>query len=201
MSESTSPITVRRLADSNWAQFRQVRLDALHESPEAFSATRADEEALSEVAWLERVRRSPRFLAERDGAVLGTASVGRHRTQGDGSEEALLEDLTQVGLSESANIAEIYGLWVTPAARGTGVATALVDAACQQARDDGRSHIVYWVSTSNGRAVAFASGLGFRPSDSRRPMRGVGHVDEEEIAMILALGLDRGWSGAGSGRA
>ena len=28
-----------------------------------------------------------------------------------------------------------------------------------------------------------------------------GHVDEEEIAMILPLGLDRGWSGAGSGGA
>lgn len=200
MSVSASPISVRRVASSTWADFRQVRLDALRESPEAFSATRAEEEALDEAAWLERVRRSPRFVAERDGAVVGTASVGSHRTQ-DGAEGALLEDLTDAGEAESATIAEIYGLWVTPTARGTGVATALVDAACQQARDDGRSHIVYWVSTSNGRAVAFASGLGFRPSDSRRSMRGVGHVDEEEIAMILALGLDRGWSGAGSGRA
>ena len=176
MSESTDPITVRRLGEADWQEFRRVRLYALEESPEAFSATRAEEEASDDASWLERVRRSPRFLAERGGTVVGMASLGRY----------------EVAEGESDNSGEIYGLWVTPALRGTGVATALVNAASRQAGDDGRSHIVYWVSTSNGRAVAFASGLGFRPTDSRRPMRGVGHADEEEIAMTLPLGLDRG---------
>lgn len=176
MSESIDPITVRRLKGADWPEFRRVRLAALGESPEAFSATLAEEEASDEASWLERVQRSPRFLAESGGAVVGMASLGRYQ----GAE------------GESENSGELYGLWVTPALRGTGVATALVNAASRQASDDGRSHVVYWVSTSNGRAVAFASGLGFRPTDDRRPMRGVGHADEEEIAMTLPLGLDRG---------
>jgi len=169
-------ITVRRLEESDWAAYRAVRLDALSESPGAFSATYADETGMSEADWRARMLRSRRFLAERGGQAAGIASLGRHEPPE----------------GESGNAGEIFGLWVTPPARGTGVATALAQAAAGQALADGRSHIVYWVSTDNGRAVAFASGLGFRPTDSRRPMRGQAHADEQEIAMVLPLGPDRG---------
>ena len=64
-----------------------------------------------------------------------------------------------------------------------------------QARADGRSHLAYWVGTDNGRAVAFASSFGFRPTGTRRPMRVVSEEDgEEEIAMVLPLGDDRSWT-------
>ena len=57
----------------------------------------------------------------------------------------------------------------------------------------GSTHLIYWVGTENGRAVAFASGMGFRPTDFRRPMRIRSKDDgEEEIAMILSLHQDAG---------
>ncbi len=103
------------------------------------------------------------------------------------------------GKDEEGRVAEIFGLWVAPAARGTGVATKLVEASADRARRDGRTHVSYWVGTDNGRAVAFASGIGFRPTDFRRPMRvastnGAEPDDDlpEEIAMVLPLGEDRG---------
>jgi ribosomal protein S18 acetylase RimI-like enzyme len=115
-------------------------------------------------------------VAEREGAVVGVASVGRA-----GSEED--------------NAAELFGLWVSPTERGTGVAWQLVQAGADQARADGRSHLAYWVGTDNGRAVAFASSFGFRPSGTRRPMRVLSEEDgEEEIAMVLPLGDDRTWT-------
>jgi ribosomal protein S18 acetylase RimI-like enzyme len=83
----------------------------------------------------------------------------------------------------------------SPRSSGSGVATKLVEASAERARRDGRTHVSYWVGTDNGRAVAFASGIGFRPTDFRRPMRvtpGAGEDDEEEIAMVLPLGEDRG---------
>ena len=44
----------------------------------------------------------------------------------------------------------------------------------------------------HGRAVAFASSFGFRPTGRRRPMRVTnGADDEEEIAMVLSLAEDR----------
>ena len=80
---------------------------------------------------------------------------------------------------------------MTPVARGTGVATALVQAGAEAALAGGHTHLAYWVGTDNGRAVAFASGFGFRPADSRRPMRVESEDGGQEIMMVLALGADR----------
>ena len=110
------------------------------------------------------------------GTVVGVVSVGR-----SGQEED--------------NAGELFGLWVAPAERGSGVAWQLVQAGAEQARADGRSHLAYWVGTDNGAAVAFASSFGFRPTDTRRPMRVTSEEDgEEEIAMVLPLAADRTWT-------
>ena len=167
-----SEITVRALTEDEWEQYRTVRLAALEDSPEAFVATLEQERAYDEQLWRERMRRSRRLLAEVDGVPVGVASVG------------------QVG-EDNPDVAELFGLWVAPHARGTGVATQLVQAGADTARREGRTHLAYWVGTENGRAVAFASGFGFRPTDSRRPMRVAGE-SAEEIAMVLPLGQDRG---------
>ena len=85
---------------------------------------------------------------------------------------------------------------MAPEARGSGVATALVRAGAHVAAGEGRSHLLYWVGTDNGRAVAFASGFWFRPTGHRRPMRVVSRDDgEEELAMTLPLAGDRGGIG------
>lgn len=168
-----SEITVRALTEDDWDQYRSIRLAALEESPEAFVANRAEEEAYDENFWRVRMKRSRRLLAESDGRPVGVASVG---------------DVS----SETPQIAQLFGLWVRPSSRGTGVATKLVNEGAAQARQLGKTHLTYWVGTDNGRAVAFASGFGFRPTDNRRPMRVKSDEDgEEEIAMVLPLGEDR----------
>jgi len=169
-----SEITVRALGEEDWQVYRDVRLAALQESPTAFVASRAEEEALDEPRWRDRLRRSRRLVAERDGSVLGVVSVGE-------VEEP------------NARAAELFGLWVAPDARGTGVAWKLVEAGADQALRDGRSHLTYWVGTDNGRAVAFASSFGFRPGNNRRPMRVASEEDgADEMAMVLPLGVDPG---------
>ncbi|MFN2320039.1 MAG: N-acetyltransferase family protein [Dermatophilaceae bacterium] len=162
-------ITVRELSEDEWDRYRSVRLAALQESPQAFVATHDEEEAYDEDFWRVRMRRSQRLLAEYDGEPVGTASVGEVDTD-DGCH------------------AELFGLWVSPALRGKGIATQLVKAGAKNAHDQGKSHLYYWVGTENGRAVAFASGFGFRPTDQRRPVRVESEEDgDEEIAMVLSL--------------
>ncbi len=169
-----SDISVRALREDDWPEYRSVRLAALKESPHAFVASFEGESSLGEQDWRERMRRSTRLLAERDGQVVGVVSVG--------AAEHLPE-----------RAAELFGLWVAPDARGSGVAWALVQAGADHARTDGKTHLGYWVGTDNGRAVAFASSFGFRPTDSRRPMRVTSEADgEEEMAMTLPLGADPG---------
>ncbi|WP_392543205.1 GNAT family N-acetyltransferase [Oryzobacter telluris] len=167
-------IEVRPLGVDEWEQYRSVRLTALQESPDAFVASHAEEEAETEEFWKARMQRSVRLLASREGAPVGIASVG---VAGDDQPEA----------------AQLFGLWVTPEARGSGVATALVSAGARTAAEAGKHHLLYWVGTDNGRAVAFASGFGFRPTAERRPMRVRSEDDgEEETAMTLPLLGDRG---------
>jgi GNAT superfamily N-acetyltransferase len=169
-----SEINVRALGEDDWQVYRDIRLAALLEAPEAFVATRAQEEALDEQVWRDRLRRARRLVAESDGTPLGVVSLGQ-------AEEP------------DAGTAELFGLWVAPQARGTGLAWKLVEAGADQARKDGRSHLSYWVGTDNGRAVAFASSFGFRPGVSRRPMRVTSEADgAEEMAMVLPLGVDPG---------
>lgn len=163
-------ITVRALSEDEWEEFRSIRLAALEESPDAFVATHDEESAYDERHWRERMNRSVRLLAEVDGKAVGVASLGQHSDP------------------ERDTVAELYGLWVRPEWRGQGVAANLVREGAEVAAEHGSTHLNYWVGTDNGRAVAFASSFGFRPTDNRRPMRVVSEADgPEEIAMILAL--------------
>jgi ribosomal protein S18 acetylase RimI-like enzyme len=181
-ADAMTAVTVRSLGEEEWKEFKAIRLAALRDSPDAFVAKVDEEEAFDEDLWRLRMRRSVRLVAvpvdgngNASGEPVGVVSLGQ-------------------GKDEEGRVAEIFGLWVAPDARGTGVATKLVEASAERARRDGRTHVAYWVGTDNGRAVAFASGMGFRPTDSRRPMRvaAANGNDEEEIAMVLALGEDRG---------
>lgn len=183
-------VTVRVLGEDDWAAFRAIRLAALNDAPDAFAASLEEEQGYAEDFWRLRLRRSARLLAEGDGSDgepsrLGVVSLGEGEGEGKGEGK-------DEGKDEDGRVAEIFGLWVAPAARGTGVATKLVEASAERARQDGRTHVTYWVGTDNGRAVAFASGIGFRPTDFRRPMRVASDDGEEEIAMVLPLGADRG---------
>lgn len=168
-----SEITVRQLGEEDWQQYRDIRLKALRESPEAFAASLDEEESFDEDFWRMRMKRSDRLVAERDSTPLGIVSVG-------------------ASSDDNPHTSELFGLWVSPEARGSGVATALVRAGATLAREQGQRQLAYWVGSDNGRAVAFASGFGFRPTAERRPMRVKSEDDEDEVAMVLALVGDRG---------
>lgn len=169
-----SEIIVRLLGEADWQPYRDIRLAALLDAPDAFVATRSEEDAFDEQAWRARMLRSRRLVAECDGSPVGVVSLGQ-------------------GGPDNAGGAELFGLWVAPVGRGAGVAWKLVEAGAGQALADGHSHLGYWVGTDNGRAVAFASSFGFRPTGTRRPMKVTNETDgAEEILMVLPLGVDPG---------
>lgn len=163
-------ITVRVLSERDWELYKRVRLTALKESPEAFVADHETEAAYDEALWRKRMNRATRFLAEQGGEPVGILSTR--------PDDTIYENAVQA-----------FGLWVTPPLRGMRVATGLMDAAQSHAASAGHNSLLYWVGTDNGRAVAFASSYGFRPTEYRRPMEiaGSSEDDEEELAMALAL--------------
>ncbi len=167
-------IAVRVLDESEWSLYRDVRLRALTESPDAFTATLADEADRDDQFWRERMTRSYRLLAERGSVSQGIVSLGPYE--------------------EDPSAAEVFGLYVVPDARGTGVSWRLVEAAAALATQKGYPQLYYWVGTDNARAIGFAKNFGFRTTSYRRPSRGSDlQRGEEEIAMMLALEPDA-WS-------
>ena len=169
-----SEITVRALTEDEWETYRSLRLEALQESPDAFVADHDTEAGEPEEFWRARMKRSARLVAEAGEELVGVVSIG---------------DATE---SESENGGQLFGLWVRPDWRGRSVAANLVRQGARIAEGQGFARLFYWVGSDNGRAVAFASSFGFRPTDERRPMRvSGGETTEDEIALVLPLGEDR----------
>lgn len=169
-------INVRTLGEDDWQIYRDIRLDALNESPDAFAASASKEREIDENEWRERMRRSRRLLAENEaGEKVGVVSL-RIDERDD----------------EDTPYGELFGLWVKPDLRGAGVADALLDAVLTQARADKLGAVLYWVGTDNARGVAFASGSGFLPTEHRRPMKPNSRDTEstEEAAFVYPLATD-----------
>jgi GNAT superfamily N-acetyltransferase len=161
-------ITVRVLDGSDWPLYRDVRLHALEESPTSFSAQLADEADQDEQFWRDRMDRSHQLLAERDGRPQGIASLGPYAAE--------------------LSAGEIFGLYVVPEARGSGVSWRLVEAAAALARRVGHQQLYYWVGVDNGRAIGFAKNFGFRSTGSRRPSRVADlALGDSETALVLSL--------------
>lgn len=163
-----SEITVRALERSEWEKYKACRLRALEEAPHAFVADYDTEVAYGEDFWKERMGRATRLIAEKGADAVGILSL---RANDDIYENAL----------------EAFGLWVAPDERGAGVATTLMDFATSYAAGEGHGSLIYWVGTDNGRAVAFASSYGFRPTEYRRDPDETDGQDDEELAMVYAL--------------
>jgi GNAT superfamily N-acetyltransferase len=135
------PLRVRRIDRTDWAALRAIRLEALTDAPEAFGSTLDGALRLSARQWRAKVTTSHYFLAERDGAVIGMVSGG-FNDQYPGTHW-------------------LYGMYVTPTARGSGAAKLLVRAIVDWAREDGGDELYLHVASGAPRARAFYDKSGF----------------------------------------
>jgi GNAT superfamily N-acetyltransferase len=106
---------LRRLAAGDWRLWRDVRLQALEDSPQAFSSLLSDWQGVGdvEIRWRKRLEDVPfNVIAFVDGRAVGQVSG----TAVDGRRSV-----------------ELISLWVAPDARGTGVGTALIEAVAEWA--------------------------------------------------------------------
>ena len=94
---------VRPAESDDWPKLRAIRLEALTNAPEAFGSTYAVAARLSNYQWRSMIERSLYFLAERDGNVVGMVSGG-------------LND-------RHPGTHWLYGMYVTPSARGSQTAS------------------------------------------------------------------------------
>ncbi len=116
MDELKSPrisesIEIGRLPEERWADYRNIRLEALQSDPTAFSSSFEEEGRFPEQTWKSRL--SNALFALADGKAIGTVAV----VLGEGAK--------------TRHIANIFGMYVTQAHRNRGIGGRLLEAAIE----------------------------------------------------------------------
>jgi RimJ/RimL family protein N-acetyltransferase len=137
-----TPPQIRLLVGADAAVYRNVRLEGLKQNPEAFGSS-FEHENDKPLAWFEeRIAQSEIFGAFVDGELLGTAG---YRVQ-DGPKR------NHKGL--------LWGMYVRPAARNSGLGSRLVEAVVKHA--SGQVELLQLtVVSENLAARRLYAGLGF----------------------------------------
>jgi ribosomal protein S18 acetylase RimI-like enzyme len=146
-------LQVRRIRASEWRQYRELRLEALQDSPLAFVEQYQESLAQPDQFWQDRVARnaagstSSMFVAVRSGRFVAKASC-----------------FVESDVTECVS-AHIVGVYVTPQSRGEGVADALLAAVIGWAQDEAHAdRIRLFVMQTNDRAAGFYQRIGFVPT-------------------------------------
>lgn len=163
-------IKVRLLDVDEWQLYRDVRLAALRDAPEAFVARSEDEASYDDDFWREQMSLATRIVAERGDEPVGLVGLGLHE--------------------EDPQKAAVFGLWTAPSLRGHHVGWDLVSIARQKATEDGCRLLYFWVISDKAAAIGFAGSFGFRPTSERRAVRvrdGQAEKEADEVAMVLPL--------------
>lgn len=152
-------LEVRRVRADEWRQMREIRLEALKDTPIGFGEYYEDALAKSEDVWREQARK----VAESEAAALFVAARENGRFAGTAGVYAP---------EASGREFVLYSVYVTPEFRGTERCTAarLFDAAISWARVTGGAEIVSLeVHEANDRARAFYRRYGFVETGATRP--------------------------------
>ena len=144
---------VRELGRDEWALFRELRLRALADSPDAFARRFVDEQAQPDAHWLRLTESvtmpggQVMLVAEDEGRPLGLAFGFFDK--------------------EHPKTGHVGGMWVEPGSRGKGTGQALLSAAIAWARARCLERMTLWVTEGNEPATRLYERLGFADTGQR----------------------------------
>lgn len=143
-------MTIRLTQTQDWKLLKHVRLAALRDAPTAFGVSYQTAADYTDQQWQSRASSATTaiwlaFEQDRPVGMIG-ATVN------------------------SANRFNLIGMWIEPAARGSGVATQLVEAVKARALAKGFDRVFLDVSTDNARAANFYLKQGFVFVDEWEPL-------------------------------
>jgi ribosomal protein S18 acetylase RimI-like enzyme len=159
-------IELRVLTSDDWAMWRELRIAALGEAPNAFNTRLADVQGDRdrEKRWRARLELSGshNLIAMLDGRPAGMASG--------------------VPTAEDG-VAELISMWVSPAARGHGVGDELIAGVERWARRSRAQVLRLCVMRENERAIALYRRNGFADTDEQGDHDGA----SRQLALVKKL--------------
>src|SRR3954452_11736069 len=149
--------TVHRVTATDAARMRALRLEMLADSPLAFLETLAQAAARPHEDYRRRIAQ---------------ASAGWQLAQfvaDPGGKGRLIGHAGGTVLPEEPDTTVIFAVYITPAHRGTGVLSELIEAVGRWSIAAGRTELLLEVVVGNDRAVRAYERLGFRDIGKRVP--------------------------------
>lgn len=164
-------IDIRQIQVSEWQKYRDVRLRALRDAPDAFGSTYAIESAKTDAAWQHQIE----------------TALSSHS---DYPLFALIQEdvcgLVWCKLSAAEpDTAHIYQMWVDPAVRGSGAGHALLDCAVMWARKKAVHRVCLGVTLAQSPAMRLYQKYGFLPIGQLEPLREGSHLEAQTLELQL----------------
>lgn len=155
-------ITIRRLQPGEAGLYRELRLQALRESPEAFGTSLADALARDDQSWIDQAYASASgpdratFVALLDGRPVGLAALYRNAAE--------------------PGTGELIQMWVAPEWRGGALAGELLGAIFRWAGENDFLRVKAEVMAGNARALGCYRKFGFSEIEDRAEAAGGSRV-------------------------
>ncbi|MGE8347790.1 GNAT family N-acetyltransferase [Pseudomonas helleri] len=155
---------IRSTVTEDWTLLRQVRLAALLDTPTAFGVSYQTAADYTDEQWQVRA------------SSTGTAFwLAFEKDRPVGMIGAAVSDTQRFNL---------IGMWVEPAARGSGVAIQLVETVKAHATSQGFDRVFLDVSPDNARASNFYLKQGFTFMDEWEPLESHPHITVQTMLWI-----------------
>jgi len=149
--------TVRRTTADEWREFRELRLEALRDSPMNFGQTYEQALAHPDELWQERARTN------------ATSDVQAFYVAVDDATGKLVGMWGVMPHNAHPGVHHVLGVYVRPEARGTEVARLLNQACVDFARTTDAKALTLLVRDDNDRGRRFYEREGFALTGSKEP--------------------------------
>jgi GNAT superfamily N-acetyltransferase len=148
---------VRRFEASEWPTYRELRLRALADSPDAFGSTLEIEQPRTDELWAARL--SAGVASQLDLPLVAIAS---------GTPGGLA--WARVDQTDPLRV-NVFQMWVAPKSRSRGLGGRLLQAAIAWARVRGATRVCLGVTLAESPAMRMYLAAGFRPEGRADPLR------------------------------
>jgi len=165
-------VVIRPIQSEEGATLRDIRVRAIHDTPDAFAVSLADTLAQADEGWAAWATRnamgdaSIMYVAEDAGTWIGMAGGMRDTS---GPEE----------------VAHLISMWVDPVYRGRGLGRQLVEHVVGWAEHRGVRRLELWVTAHNTAAIELYARCGFRTIGESQPLPSDTAYMEQKMARDL----------------
>lgn len=170
MRPTAEQTNIRKISAADWKLLKQVRLQALQDSPRAFASSYDKEEAFTEQQWQSILQHDLQWFMAFDNSE-PIATVAARSGPGIAPDERYVESM-----------------WVNPRYRRTGVARRLIAALEETVRSEGAQVLLLWVLDGNEIARNSYLKLGFTSTGDRQRLEKYPNRIEERMSRPIPRG-------------